>query len=177
MKASSVATADSAAVDRSGRGDTSATGSGVVTWPADWDWGDGLPACDWFFAAGPFDEHSLYVVTLALPTADFDAGVDVVYDRELGADEVVVWRDDAITDSGTLGTCNDIELSLQGRIVPVLTGHVQFDATATGPDEECGSPQTYDVTWMLSGLSSAEGAVGDIGPRTSRAGFFGGCYG
>ena len=163
--------------EESGSEEAGVVGSGVVTWPEDWDWSDGLPGCNWFFAAGPYDDHSLYAVQLDLPMADFDAGVDVSYSRSLSANEVVVWRDDATSDTGILGTCNDIELSLVGRAVPVLTGNLQFDAMATGPDNVCGSPQTYDVTWTLSEMITQEGAVDDIGPLTSRAGFFGDCYG
>lgn len=167
---------DTAAGDTADLADTAAS-SGDTAVAELWDWGDGIPSCNWFYAAGPLDEHSLYVADFALPEADFYAGVDVAYDRSLAAGEVVLWFDDAATDSAELFVCSDITPTIVGRRVEVVAGRLTLSAVATGPDPECGSPQTYAVSWSLTDLETAEGPTADLGPHDGIAGFFGGCYG
>lgn len=145
--------------------------------PSLYNWGDGVPTCNWFYAAGPLGGHALYIADIQLPQSDFDAGADVAYDRSLNAGEVELWFDDEATATRDLFICNDNEMALVGRQALVVSGRVVIDATATGPDELCGSPQTFDITWTLSELVTADGPVDDIGPNHGRAGFFGGCYG
>jgi hypothetical protein len=142
------------------------------------NWGDGPASCEWFYASGPVDEHAVYVLRVTLPDADFEAGVDVSYDQELEPGELTLWFDDAATDTDPeLWQCSDLEGSLVGRRADATAGRLHADALSTGPDEVCGSQQTYEVTWKITDILTEAGAADDLGPYTGRAGYFGDCYG
>ena len=132
--------------------------------------------CDWLYAAGSIDDHTLYIATFALPQSDFDAGLDVSYDRALGSGEVALWRDDGASDTSVFYLCNDWEAEIVGRLVPVTSGHLALDAISTGPDS-CGSPQSYSGSWTLTDLVTEDGEQPDIGPWTVHGAMDGGCYG
>lgn len=167
--------------DAADAADAGDTGANHDTGPVPSGAFEGMPGhgrpCEWLRALMIYDSHQAIQLALVLPMEDFEAGFDVSYDRALEPGELVLWDSDRAVDEEWFFACSDVEAHFVGVASPVVSGRVELTAVATGPDEVCGSPQTYAVTFSFFDLETADGGVPDIGPFTGTAGFFGDCYG
>ena len=89
---------------------------------------DGTQACFWLFAVGNLFADSVFVLSLELPSADYEADAAVSYSRALSGSELTIWVADGGVDAEAIGDCNHYVLGATGTRIEA--DGVEFAMTA-----------------------------------------------